>query len=261
MSIPVRRLALQLTPMLDLMLIVLFSQYLENRERSEIQQQQVEVEKATLRDQARQQQQKFEQQQEEFQRMRQDYDDRFENLLSQHRTAGEVLSRNLNLSQRVISETVRLRENGDAQDAVRLEQAAANLQDELNAAGDDLFRFLLRVDEMQKHVTFWEIHIGETGQASLSDGSSRLGLDFSSPQEFADRLFHASQHFADPRNLVLVLLTWGDASLRFRQQSSAGLPLFLEQLRSEARGTRWFDSSVIGYRPNGSVFADDEEKP
>ena len=67
MSIPVRRLALQLTPMLDLMLIVLFSQYLENRERSEIQQQQVEVEKATLRDQARQQQQKFEQQQEEFQ--------------------------------------------------------------------------------------------------------------------------------------------------------------------------------------------------
>ena len=252
MGIPVRRLALQLTPMLDLMLIVLFSQYLENRERSESQLQNLRQEQAAVEQQALEQQQIMEQELQRINQIAATYDERYRSILSRHQTAGEVLRSTLNLPQRALQQILELQSEDRVQDAQRLEQAVGRLQTQLDASGDELFRFLMQVDEMQKRVTFWEVHISESGSAVISDGQRQFLADFSSSEEFASRLGMLSQNFSDPHNLVLVILTWGDkASLRYRLSAQQGLPLLLDALRQDAGGTRWFDSSVIGHCPEG----------
>lgn len=252
MAIPVRRLALQLTPMLDLMLIVLFSQYLENRERSESQFQDLQREQAAVQQQAQEQQARMEQELQRINQIAATYDQRYRSMLSQHQTAAEILRRNLNLPERALQQILELQSAERGQDAERLEQAVGRLQTQLNSGGDDLFHFLMQVDEMQKRVTFWEVHISAAGSAVISNGQGQFMADFSSPEEFASRISMLSQKFSDPHNLVLVLLTWGDrASLRYRLAAQQGLPMLLEVLRRDAGGTRWFDSTVIGHCPNG----------
>jgi len=250
-----RRLSLQLTPLLDLMLIVMFSQYLENRNRSVIAEEVLQNEREQMSRQRQSMEQDFQQKQEQLNDLRQTYDARFRSLLVQHRAVADLLTKSLNLPEEALSEVVALRAEGSEEDAARLESAVDRLQARMPLQGQELFRFLLQVDEMQKHVSLWEVHIEENGKARIQNGSRSAMVDYSSKEELAGRLFESSKNFEDPRNLVLILLTWGDAQLGARQKATEGIPLFLERLRKDSAGIRWYDFSIIGYRAEGPVFS------
>lgn len=250
-----RRLALQLTPLLDLMLIVMFSQYLENRNRSVIAEEVLQNERQQIERQRQDMKQELQQQQEKLDDLRQTYDARFRSLLGQHRAVGDLLTRSLNLPEQAVNEVVALRAEGSAEDAARLESAVDRLQARIPLQGKELFRFLLQVDEMQKHVSVWEVHIAENGKATIQDGSRSATVDYADEEELAGRLFESSKSFGDPRNLVLILLTWGDAQLGARQKATNGIPLLLDRLRKDSAGIRWYDFSIIGYRAEGPVFS------
>ena len=250
-----RRLALQLTPLLDLMLIVMFSQYLENRNRSVIAEEVLQTERQQIERQRQDMEQELRQQQETLDDLRQTYDARFRSLLGQHRAVADLLTRSLNLPEQAMNEVVALRAEGSAEDAARLESAVDRLRARMPLQGKELFRFLLQVDEMQKHVSVWEVHIEENGKATIQDGIRSATVDYATEEELAGRLFESSKNFGDPRNLVLILLTWGDAQLGARQKATNGIPLFLERLRKDSAGIRWYDFSIIGYRAEGPVFS------
>jgi hypothetical protein len=78
--------------------------------------------------------------------------------------------------------------------------------------------------------------------------------DFSSDADLAARLFESSKSFSEPKTLVVLLLTWGDAQAAARRRATDAMPLLMEQLRRDAAGTRWYDYSIIGYRAQGSLF-------
>ncbi|MEI7701451.1 MAG: hypothetical protein WCK86_16755, partial [Planctomycetia bacterium] len=118
-----RRLALQLTPLLDLMLIVMFSQYLENRNRSVIAEEVLQTERQQIERQRQDMEQELRQQQETLDDLRQTYDARFRSLLGQHRAVADLLTRSLNLPEQALNEVVALRAEGSAEDAARLESA------------------------------------------------------------------------------------------------------------------------------------------
>ena len=107
---------------------------------------------------------------------------------------------------------------------------------------------------MQKHVTIWEIHVQENGQAFITDSQQSFVTDFSSDAELAARLFESSKSFSEPKSLIVVLLTWSDAQAVARRRATDAMPLLMEQLRRDAGGTRWYDFSIIGYRAQGSLF-------
>ena len=258
MTVNRRRLTLQLTPLLDLLLIVMFSQYIENRERTHAVQANLALQRATIEaefDQRKSElEQEFRKDRETLEELRKAYDERFQGIVDQHHKIGSLLAESLNLPGVTMTEILKLRKANSPEDAERLTAATQRLQGLMNARGDDVFRFLTQVDEMQKHVSLWEVHVQDNGQARLSDGQHSITVDFLSDAEFSSRLFDASKSFADPRTLVIIMLSWGDAQGGPRQRATNGMPLLTDQLRRDAAGTRWYDFSILGYRASGPLL-------
>lgn len=261
-----RRLTLQLTPLLDLLLIVMFSQYIENRDRSLAAQEVVaarlaamEAERSDAEKELNQRrtalEQEFANHRQTVESLRKVYDERFQSIIDQHHQIGSLLAESLNLPGVTMAEILKLRTAGSAEDAQRLTAATERLQDLMKSRGEEVIRFLLKVDEMQKHVSVWEVHVQGNGQVRISDGQQSFAVDIGTEADFAARLFELSKSFADSKTLVIVLLTWGDAQGGPRQKAIDGMPLLTEQLRRDSAGTRWYDFSIVGFRVDGPIFS------
>lgn len=226
--IPRKRLALQLTPLLDLMLIVMFSQHLEYRQITAERQQQIE-----------QQTEQLAQQQQQLAQQQQQLNDQRSSLARQYLSTAELLATLLSPTQ----------QNELSQQLQNFPEVRNALQQQLSYSPDGAARFLTQASAMQKHVSIWEIHLLDSGRAEIRCDGLTESTDFDTPGEFADRLFLAAKRFPTPHSLVLVLLSWGDTQLGPRQAAEKGLPLLLEQLRRDASGIRWYDFAIPGYRP------------
>ncbi len=260
-----RRLTLQLTPLLDLLLIVMFSQYIENRHRTVTAQEEIaeqhkflDAERAQLDEQLNLRRAELEQeyslQRQQVDSLRQLYNERFKSIIDQHHQIGSLIAETLNLPGAAVAEILKLRTTSSPDDAARLTAATEQLRELMNVRGEDVFRFFVKVDEMQKHVSLWEVHVQDNGQALISDGQQSFTTDFSTEADFAGRLFESSKAFTDPKTLVIVLLSWGDAQAGNRQQAIDAMTAFMEELRRDAAGTRWYDFSIVGYRAQGPIF-------
>ena len=258
-----RRLTFQLAPLVDLLLIVIFAQYMEvqqsaadgraelDRKRESLQAEAQEArqkQEADLREQAASMQADFDRKSQELNRKRETYSQQFEQILRQHQQAGETLADSLNLSGRLMEEVLRLRKSGNPEEAAALAEAIKSLNSELDSRGERMIQFLRRYDEMQKHVTIWDVYLQDNGQAMISDGDQEKAVMFSSSEEFASRCLMATKGFTEPRPLVIILLSWGSTQAGQRQRATKAMPLLMEQLRRDAGNTRWFDYSLMGYR-------------
>ena len=159
-----RRMTLQLTPLLDLLLIVMFSQYIENRDRTlEVQaaeskrDQELADLKSNLEAAARlanaEREQEFAIRGREIDDLRATYEQRFQSIVGQHHQVGTLLAEALNLPGAAMTEVLKLRTSGATDDAERLSKAINSLREFMNARGDEVFQTLIRFDEMQKHVS------------------------------------------------------------------------------------------------------------
>jgi len=252
-----RRLTLQLTPLLDLLLIIMFSQYMENKEKTLAVEEQLSAQQTAVESElARRKlaiEHQFAEDRKTLEELRQVYEERFRGLANQHTQIGALLADSLNLPEAALNEILRLRSANSPGDAERLIAATQSLQELMHARGDEVFRFLTQIDQMQKHVTIWEVHVQDNGQVLISDTEQSFTTDFSTEAEFSSRLFEASKSFAAPRTLVIILLSWGDAQGGSRQRATNGMPLLTEQLRRDAAGTRWYDFSILGFRAKGPI--------
>ena len=227
--IPRQRLALQLTPLLDLMLIVMFSQHLAFRQHSATEQQTLEQRHQTLLSELKTQQEQLDRQRESLNR--------------QYLESAQLLNTFLSPSQNAQL----------ARQLANFDDVRNTLEQHTSATPDGAARFLTRASAMQKHVTILEVHLLDSGTAELRCDGRTESANFASPNEFAERLFQASKRFPTPHSLTLVLLSWGDTQLGPRQSATAGLSLLLEKLRRDAAGIRWYDFSITGYRPSGAL--------
>lgn len=253
-----RRLTFQLTPLLDLLLIVIFAQYMEVRQQADAVDLDVSRREQELTERLQaehdRQMEHLQQQRQQLAAQRQQYGEQFDSIVNQHVQAGNALASALNLPTTVMKEILKLRAEGNMADARNLEAASMNLKQVLESRGDEMLRFLLKYDEMQKHVSVWELHLQDNGQAMFSDGTQQQVVVFGTMDEFVSRCFEASKGFTEPRPLVIILMTYGDAQAGLRRRATEGLPLLTEQLRRDAGNARWFDFSLMGFRPDGPLI-------
>lgn len=260
-----RRLTFQLTPLLDLLLIVMFAQYMEVQQTAASSENEIEERASELEQRKSRLTAEFEARRLELERQyakqneslattRQRYSEQFQSVIDQQQQAGNALAKALNLPGTLVEEVLQLRSANSNGDADRLEAAAAQLQQVLKSRGSELLRFLIRFDEMQKHVSVWEIHIQESGQVLFTDNEQTTFHSFETVDEFVTRSFESSKSFSEPKPLVIVLVTYGDCQKRFRDRATAGMPLLVERLRRDAGNTRWFDFSLMGFRPQGPII-------
>ena len=160
----------------------------------------------------------------------------------------------LDLPAAALAEVLKLRNDNRPADADRLQQALTTLRSQLDQNPDALFRFFIRFDEMQKHVSLWEIHLQQNGKCRLQDGQQSLEVEFSSETELADKLFEASKSLEDPHSLVLLLVTWGDAQLGAQQKTRRAVTSLRDLLKRDSENRQIYDYVVLGFRPTGPVI-------
>ena len=95
----------------------------------------------------------------ELKTTRRRYSEQFRSLLHQHQQIGTALATALNLPGQLLEQALRLQTGGPAGDTDRRQQAISQVRKLLDARGTELLRFIIRYDELQKHVSVWKMHL------------------------------------------------------------------------------------------------------
>jgi hypothetical protein len=264
-----RRLHMQLTPLLDLLLIVIFAQYLDVAERE-----------VTTIDEARQALQQRDMLAGELSRLQVDHQQARDRLAQLQALAAQLQEQNAELSQQAAQTTE------DLQRAIAQQQLFGDLVSELfdvpqetldaaltppgaSAPADPaqvelleqrfrelslqnagrMIRHLLSFEEMRKRTDLWQVHIDDTGWITVHAADQTEGFRARTSEEFSERLYAVYKSLPQPKSLVVIMLSWGDARADVREASLRALPVVTERMRVNAGGFIRFEYAILGFQP------------
>lgn len=246
---PGRRLTFQLTPLLDLLLIVIFAQYLEVQEttREEIadatrssgtierlreehaaEVNRLETENAGLRDRL---------ERESFQR---------ERLAKRFTEIFKVNEREL--AAALDPENPRF--EGLSQEEI--ERLRKRLDEIVAASGGEALEHLVTYDELRKRADVWRIRVGnvdEKGEITVRAGDRDRNFRARTAEQFAAELDRIRNAIEQPKSHVVILLTYDSRSAELLARNTArdGLSRFVTRARgSDETNFFWAE---IGYDP------------
>lgn len=246
-----RRVSLQLTPLLDLMLIVIFAQYMEVRlvarqesDRVAGERQSMDVENQKLRQQVEQ----WEQQQ----RVIDQEKDR------EREQIGQIIRELFNIPEATVNKFVQPRSKNETNvfSPAEIAELKARFQQLANSNGEKVVDHLLTFNEMRKQFDVWEFYLDEDGVLLITVGQDRQHLKskvVESPEAFVDIVLQIRSQFPPTKNSVLMLCSYGDCRLLHRLSMTRGLPAIAERLRRDGQGTQKFEYAVFGYRPQPEI--------
>ena len=243
----VRRLTLQLTPLLDLMLIVIFAQYMEVRivakqeaDRLALARESVTEENEALREQVDQ----WELQQRKIDQSKQ----------AEREQLGQIIGELFQIPDATLNKFLQPRSKNEAGGISPADVAdlKARFRQLANARGDEVVDHLLTFNEMRKQFDVWELYLEEDGSLLITIGQDRQRIRtkvIESAENFVDAVLQVSQKFPPTKRSVLMLCSYGNCRLRHRLAMSRGLPAIAERMKSDGESSHNFDYAIFGYRP------------
>lgn len=254
--IPPRRLSFQLIPLLDLLLIVVFAQYLEGRIASEQQAHELTASRdlvAAQLDEALRQILALREQLNLLEEKAATADARGAELtrvVAQRDLIGEMVGEMFRVPQATLDQLLAQRAAGSpGPSPADVAELKRRLQALAGSRGDQIIDHLLTFGELRKRCDIWELYLQENGTHVLTVGDRRQQFRVESAEAFAGRLFDAYKTLPEPKSMVLILATYGDARFKSVKATLDGLPAALERIRSDAGGRSRFEYAVLGYRP------------
>jgi len=273
-----KRLSLQLTPLLDLLLIVIFAQYLEIEQTTQSEQQERSVALAEQQFELQELREKLqftEQVLKATQNFREEAEEKLSSVSEQRQA-----ERSASASEQEQLET-RLRDVTDQRDRIirafkkiyaqsseeirklldKLAQTAGMPQpvspERINRLAEemaeseprDLATFLLAYEEIRKRCDIWELHLDPRGVVQLFDGERRHEFRAGSPDDFERNLFSLYKSLPQSKGLVILLVSYGDVRADLRQNVLLALPSVTDRMREDADGRTRFEYAVIGFLP------------
>jgi hypothetical protein len=242
-----RRLTLQLTPLLDLMLIVLFAQYMDvqivaknEADRLANERQTTEAENESLRKQV-----------EEWESQRQTAE---HNAQRERDQLGQLVRELFKVPDAVLNKIIqpRSKNEGGGLSPAEIAELKAQFQQMAAATGEKIVDHLLTFNEMQKQFDIWQIYMTEDGELLINAGQDRQSVkskEIDSPETFIDAVLQIRKRVPPTKDTVLILCRYGDCRLSHRLSMIRGLPAVAERLKAEGQGTTKFEYAVFGYRP------------
>ncbi len=243
----VRRMTLQLTPLLDLLLIVIFAQYMEVRivakqesDRVAHERESTAVENRELRRQV----DEWESQQRSVDREQHQFREQF----------GEVVRELFRIPEVTLNKIVQPRSKNEAGglSPAEIAELKARFQQLATSNGDQVVDHLLTFQEMRKQFDVWEFYLNEDGSLQILIGPDRQQIktkEIESPEAFVDVVLQLRNRFPPTKNSVLILCSYGDCQLSHRLSLTRGLPAISSRLRQDGQGTQNFEYALFGYRP------------
>ena len=218
-----RRLALQITPMLDMLLIVMFLQFLDMKQRT-----------ASLEVQASASAASVQQMQDQLTQAQQDRDRVAEEQAAIARTLSEVFQLTPQETKMFLAE---MRPTGPRGSSPA---AQARLQQLASGSKEPILQHLLTYDEIRKRCDVWELFIDGQNVAHLDTGERerelRVNLNEAQDVElerFAVELEGIYRGLPQPKHLVILLLSY-DREARLTVTTGVGksLPAIVDRLNA-----------------------------
>ena len=261
-----RRLTLQLTPLLDLLLIVIFAQYLEV---TDVQSGLVRESRAVQQD-LQQSQVALQQAQHQVEVARWEVTEQRNRRLASQRQLEQAVER-----QRALGETVGRLFNLKPEDVSRYlnkesflierksDSELQSVRDQLRSLSKEnpaaVIDHLLTYDEIRKRCDVWRLHIGSGGVLTLNtdDRSMRMRipasgedrLDTVNVDQFVNDLYGWYRSLEQPKSLVVVLLTYDpDIKLYLIDGMRQALPKFISRMQTDQGGRTRFEYADLGTR-------------
>ncbi len=273
-----RRLTFQLTPLLDLLLIVIFAQFMEVRETVEREEQESSAQIDRLSGELEnkgneltafetklveaQQALKAAEQNSASQRERleaKDVQQRTEiielteslKLARQQRDlVGELLTELFRIPDEVVDQVLSQQfEDPAGQPDQRIEELKESFRNLADQRADEMIMHLLTYEELQKRSDIWQLYLTEDGRVQLSAGNETRQFRFSTAEEFEEVLFDLYKNLPQPKGLVIILFSFGDAQRVLRRAVQEGLPKVTDRMRADSNGRTRFEYANLGFRP------------
>lgn len=251
-----RRLTLQLTPLLDLLLIVMFAQYVEIRAKAEKQTQEVqstrEQSQAEL-DEAVRQLVALRERMKHLEQQTEEADARAaaaEGYRVQRDLIGEMVGDVFHIPEAALKQLLQQRRTtGPGPTNDDLAQAQARWKAIVGNPGPAIVDHLLTFGEMRKRVDIWEVYVQDNGTTAMTVGSKKQTFRAENATAFSSRLFDAYKALPEPKTMVLVMISYGDAQFGIRKAALEGVPAALERIRADLGNRSRFEYAVLGFRP------------
>ncbi len=269
-----RRLTFQLTPLLDLLLIVIFAQFLEVKETTATQEQQATVqisdttseleraraELADLQSQTKQAQAELdaarqaltdEQLSADALRLERDtLEEALAKASEQRDTIASLMPELFDLPEETVQELIRTR----TPENVRLTpEQVQRLREEFREFAQkkpgEAVRHLLTFEEMRKRCDIWELYVEGSGKTVFSAGERTFEFRAETAAQFQRELFENYKSLPQPKSLVILLLSYGDVKASIYQAAIDGLPRAAEQMRTDQSGRSRFEYAILGFNP------------
>jgi|GEM_PF-1196637 len=255
-----RRLTLQLTALLDMMLIVIFAQYMEVRQSAERQARQAseavaQRQAAVLAQKA--DQQVAEQAVQKAEELRQ-RNAKLQAALEQQRVelsaavresraerdriaalAAELLRTSEEALKRVFADS-----SAEEFDRIRQTIATMPATDAESAA-----RQMLAIDALRRASEIWQIHIDDNSVIRVSNGRDSTSFRADTAAEFEQKLFEWYKTLPPTKSVVVMLVSWADATLRAREAVRSGIVMASKRLHADDNGKTIFEYSIAGFKP------------
>ncbi|MES2790756.1 MAG: hypothetical protein V4719_14185 [Planctomycetota bacterium] len=241
-----RRITLQLIPLLDLLLVVLFAQFMQIQEASKKQVVRTEEAERLAADTAMQvaaDRIELARLKGEIERERLSLDATLKTAIGDQDQIATLAAEML----KVPEETIRKALQGkSAEEIERLKKALATLPSPRAA---DVVHQLATLAELRRTCDVWQIHIDDNSVIRCSFPPASTSFRAESPSEFDRRLFDWYKTLPPSKSVVIIQLTWGDATFGTKYAAKEGLVKCAERMRSDRSGRTIFEYIVLGFRP------------
>lgn len=259
---PSKRIRFQLTSLMDLLLIIVFAQYLEYQDNKSVAE--AQTKQAISKTQQALNQEHLQRSTELEQLRRQLTAEREE--MRQQKDAAIVMAEEAKRRQALTEELLKGLLNIDPNmldDKLSTEESKQVMRDaqETGATirGADptkLLRFLAGYDELLKRAEVWTVHVSDRGFTELQPGlnsSQRQSFRLeartqeSRTREFVQQMRAAYSQIEQPKGLVVILVSFSPRAIAGNYQPVVdGMPQVIESLSSDVEGRTRFEYTVIG---------------
>lgn len=277
-----RKLTFQLTPLLDLLLIVIFAQYMEvqhtsARAEAEIARRADEQTEAALDAQRAAEERLAEIQgqrqnlQAQLQDQLADLSEEMQNVLDQRKDLADFVARLFQIPKEVLDRALAATEQSKEEQ----EQIRSMVNELADEHRNNVIKHLITHQAMRKRVDVWTLYITEEGNAELKAGSETKVIRVREPllpdeakrlnslparerflaiqqaeakaaEKFANELFNAYKALPQPKSIVVLVVSWNENLTRYyREPAREGLDDTLRLFHSANDRTQ-FIPAVLG---------------
>ncbi len=248
MSISRRKITLQLVPLLDLMLVVLFLQFMEISERSRSDEARASQAVADVE----QQREQLNAERVAVAEQRREAELIADKAFDQRDLVGQLASELFSLPDDTIEKLLKQR----FADNPPTDKEVAEMQQEFRKLrgrrGQEVLKHLLTFHEIRKRCDLWEVHVDKDVTTVKANGEE-TSFRVETSQAFTAQLFASYRKAPQPKSLVLIVLTWGAPRLHVYNAAMKGFPQAILQMQADSKDRTRFEYSILGYDPQRTM--------